>query len=335
MDKNIDLEYKFIPYDEGKIEEYDLGEIIFDLDSELDLLESKADKLDYLLAIASGLTCGLLDILWVGDFNLAMGRSLASDKVDDFVKKTAELISGKKFNNLSDAVRVLEKKFPIPSDRNTNDFGGGLQHHLRDFAHHPTLVGLAFSILTQFTGKSYGTDINGNFTIFDVPENGKVFIGENIGEKLFKGVITWFFHLVSDMAGSSGTIDLGGGTGIPGPILSLAKEMSVLPLFKNMNTRNGMLISLFLSKLFNGTLFIKRDEKGHIIKDSVLRFDLRGEFGLGLEFGNQALPILANECIVRSFYFIRHLAVEMREKKVKSLKDFKIIDWDIVKPNNN
>lgn len=45
MDKNTDLEYKFIPYDEGKIEEYDLGEIIFDLDSELDLLESKADKL--------------------------------------------------------------------------------------------------------------------------------------------------------------------------------------------------------------------------------------------------------------------------------------------------
>ncbi|MBS6611444.1 hypothetical protein [Peptoniphilus lacydonensis] len=254
MVENLDIEYKLKPYNEGKIQEYELGEIIFDLDSELDLLANKADKLDYLLAIASGLTCGLLDILWVGDFNLARGRGLASDKVDDFVKKTAELILGKKFNNLSDAVRALEKKFPIPSDKNTNDFGGGLQHHLRDFAHHPTLVGLAFSILTQFTGESYGTDINGNFTIFDVPENGKIFIGENIGEKLFKGIITWFFHLVSDMAGSSGTIGLDGGTGIPGPILSLAKEMSVLPLFKNMNTRNGMPISLFLSKLFNGTL---------------------------------------------------------------------------------
>lgn len=102
-----------------------------------------------------------------------------------------------------------------------------------------------------------------------------------------------------------------------------------------MNTRNGMPISLFLSKLFNGTLFIKRNEKGHIIKDSVLRFDLRGEFGLGLELGKQALPVLANECMVRSFYFIRHLAVEMMEKKVKSLKDFKKIDWDLVKPNNN
>lgn len=51
----------------------------------------------------------------------------------------------------------LEKMFPIPSDGNTPDFGGGLQHHLRDFAHHPTMVGLMFSLLTQFTEKSYGT----------------------------------------------------------------------------------------------------------------------------------------------------------------------------------
>lgn len=111
MFENLDLEYKLIPYNEGKIEEYDLGEIIFDFGSELDLLENKADKLDYQLAMASGLTCGLLDILWVGDFDLARGRSLASDKVDDFVKKTAETISGKKFDNLSDAVRFLEKNF--------------------------------------------------------------------------------------------------------------------------------------------------------------------------------------------------------------------------------
>lgn len=68
------------------------------------------------------------------------------------------------------AVKALEKRFPIPSDGNTPDFGGGLQHHLRDFAHHPTIVGLAFSLLTQFTEKSYGTDVNGVFLVVDVPE---------------------------------------------------------------------------------------------------------------------------------------------------------------------
>lgn len=336
MNNNLDIEYKILPYENfSENEEFYFDEIIFDVDSKLDLLSSNADKFDYLLAIASGLLCGLLDIIWVGDFDLASGRSLASDKVNNFVKKTAELQSGKKFDNLSDAVRFLEKSFPIPSDGNTPDFGGGRQHHLRDFAHHPTLDGLTFSMLTQFTEQSYGTDVDDNFVIFDVPEKSKDFIGENISEKLIKGSLTWFFHLVSDMAGSSSTADISGGTGIPGPILSLAKEMSVLPFFKNIKTSDGISLSVFLSKLFNGTLLMERDENGQIIEDTVLKFDLRAEFGLGLELGKQAIPVLANECIVRGFYFIRHLVLAMKEEKVSSLKDMEKIEWDGVKPFDN
>lgn len=80
------------------------------------------------------------------------------------------MFEGEKFDDVKSAVKALEKRFPIPSDGNTPDFGGGLQHHLRDFAHHPTIVGLAFSLLTQFTEKSYGTDVNGVFLVVDVPE---------------------------------------------------------------------------------------------------------------------------------------------------------------------
>ena len=43
--------------------------------------------MDYVVAIASGIACGLLDILWVGEFDLTNGRSIASDKVDAFVKR--------------------------------------------------------------------------------------------------------------------------------------------------------------------------------------------------------------------------------------------------------
>lgn len=31
--------------------------------------------------------------------------------------------------------------------KNTNDFGGGYQHHLRDFSHHPTLIGIESFIM--------------------------------------------------------------------------------------------------------------------------------------------------------------------------------------------
>jgi hypothetical protein len=66
-------------------------------------------------------------------------------------------------DDLEGAIRYLEKKFPNPSDKLTPQFGGGLQHHLRDFSHHFTPLGLICSIITQFTGEGYGTDNDGNF----------------------------------------------------------------------------------------------------------------------------------------------------------------------------
>ncbi|MFT9056254.1 MAG: hypothetical protein ABF449_06470, partial [Ethanoligenens sp.] len=334
MGKPDELQVDLQQYDEGTFNsEYDLDRIIYDLDSQIDLLSSQADKYDYLVSIGSGVLCGLLDILWVGEFSLERGRGIASDKIDDFVTKAAKML-GCKNDDLESAVKFLEKKFPIPSDGNTPDFGGGLQHHLRDFAHHPTIVGLMFSLLTQFTYKSYGTDTSGAFMIVDVPEVSKVFIGSDVPSKILFGTITWFFHLVSDVAGSSSSAGKSGGTGIPGPILALAKELSVLPIFKNMNVGDNSL-SVFLSKLFNGTLLAKHDENGKIIRETVLKFDLRGELGVGIELGRQAIPVVANDCIVRTFYFIRHLAMEIRSNDIQSIFDLNQINWDNVKPLNN
>lgn len=319
----------------SKMADHDLDQIIFDLNSQLELLSSQADSFDYLVSIGTGIICGLMDILWTGEFDLTRGRNWGSDSVDSFVKNMAKLLGYDKENmEIKDAVKFLEEKFPIPADGNTPDFGGGLQHHLRDFAHHPTIVGLVFSLLTQFTEKSYGTDTNGMFIVVDIPEKSRVFIGKDNATKIINGTIIWFFHLVSDIAGSSSTAGLSGGTGIPGPILSMAKELSVLPIFKNI-TVNDETLSKFLSKLFNGTLFADHDENGKIIKETVVKFDLRGELGVLEELGRQAIPVIANESIVRTFYFIRRLAMEMKNKQVSSLTDIKEIEWNQVVPYNS
>lgn len=333
---NFDIKCELIPYD-GFIgsQKFDFDKIIYDLNSQIELLSCQADNLDYIVAIASGMACGLLDILWVGEFDLQCGHSIASDKVDSFVKKTAEMLERKKFDDVKSAVKALEKRFPIPSDGNTPNFGGGLQHHIRDFAHHPTIVGLAFSLLTQFTEKSYGTDVNGVFLVVDVPKKSKPFIGNDVPQKILMGTITWFFHLVSDVAGSSSTAGISGGTGIPGPILALAKEIATIPFFKDIKVAADMSLSLFLSKMFNGSLMMQRDENGQIIKESVIKFDLRGELGVTVELCKQAVPVIANECIVRAFYFLRHLAMVMKENCVSCLADMKKIEWSSVKPANN
>ena len=115
----------------------------------------------------------------------------------------------------------------------------------------------------------------------------------------------------------------------------MAKEISSIPIFKNLKVDGDMSLSLFLSKLFNGTFMMQRDEKGQIMKDSVIKFDLRGELGVAVELSRQAVPVIANECIVRSFYFIRRFAMEMKENEVRCFADMKKIDWSLVKPGNN
>lgn len=310
---------------------------IDEINTEIDRLTNHADGIDYMVAIGSGVVAGFIDSFWVGEFSFDRGQKWGNEKVNNFVVKIAQS-QGYKGDDLQGAVKYLESKkkhrgnapagFGAASDSVTSDFGGGKQHHLRDFAHHPTLVGLAFSLLTQFTGNAYGTDTNGVFKIVRIKNTS--YIGQDIPHKLLYGVVYWFFHMVSDMAGSNATA--GAGTGLPGPLLSLAKELSVLPFFKDIKIKN-MELSQWISKLFNGTLLAKRDENGKIIE--AVPFDLRAEIGVAHELGRQAIPVILNECIVRGFYFIRRFSMEIKEKKVKNLSDLKNIEWKNTLPFKN
>ena len=287
----------------------------------------KADRTDYLLAITSGAIAGLIDSFFVGKFSLELANEWGCDKTNKFVMSVASL-KGYKGDELSGAIAFMERKFPIAADSKTADFGGGLQHHLRDFSHHFSLCGLMCSIFTQFSSKVIGTDTNGKLLIVDVADN--ALIGENFAEKVLFGIVHWFFHMVSDMAGSKSTA--GKGTGIPGPILSLIKEVSVLPCFRDRKIGEEE-IHVWVSKLFNGTLLAKRDKNGKIIEP--VKFDLRSEIGILQEFGRQSVPVLINECLVRGMYFLRRLKIAINEADINSVKDLGNIDISELLPFNN
>lgn len=258
--------------------------------------------------ISSGVFCGLLDSLFVGEFSLNEAGRWGNKKVERFVMHVAKS-QGYGGDTLAGAVKYLEDTFPIPADKATAQFGGGLQHHLRDFSHHPTPVGLVCSILTQFTGKVYGTDVSGAFHGVNLSDDGLALIGRSVPEKIMFGVLNWAFHLVSDMAGSSGSILKGSlGTGLPGPLVSLLKELSSTPLFQKSDGSGYRVCSVWISKLFNGTLLGQRDTNGKLIP---IKFDLRMELGVARQVGRQTLPVLLNECVVRGFYLLRQLTSEL------------------------
>ena len=288
---------------------------------------SSADHWDYLVAAASGTLTAALDILWVEGFSLVNAQAWGHEKTNHFVTKVAQSL-GYKGDDLAAAIRYLEKKFPLASDQVTDKFGSGLQHHLRDFGHHPTILGLVFSLLTQFTGMTFGTNTEGLFAMYPLPD--QTVLGKNTAEKIFNGVIVWAFHLISDMAGSSMTP--GKGTGIPGPLLALMKEISVLPFFKDLAMQykeDSIGFSVWISKLFNGTFFARNG------KDTRVRFDLRTEIGVVKDLSKQTLPVLLNECIVRGFYLIRRFVLELQSRHVMSLKDLKKIHYQNILPRNN
>ena len=288
---------------------------------------NKADKIDYLLAVASGTIAAAVDIFYTGEFSLVEGRQWGNDTINKFVKRMAKW-NGYKGDDLSGAIKFMEKMFPLAADKNTPTFGGGLQHHLRDFSHHFSLGGLMCSIFTQFTKKVIGTDPDGKFIIEDVKDD--KLIGKNNTEKILFGTVYWFFHMVSDMAGSNATA--GNGTGIPGPIVSLIKELSSLPVFRNKQI-GDIEFHTWVSKLFNGTLLGKRDEAGKLLEP--MKFDLRTEIGVLHEIGKQVVPVLINESLVRSFYFIRRLSNELKREEIKSFNDFKKINVEKILPFNN
>ena len=302
------------------------------VNQELERYTNHADKADYALAVASGVLSGLVDSLFVGEFSLNYANQWGNQQAENLVLNVAKY-QGYSGTEPAQAIKYLENKFPIAADKATAAFGGGLQHHLRDFSHHPTPVGLVCSILTQFTGNVYGTDVSGKFKAVQLAEDGLALVGKSIPEKITFGVVNWFFHMVSDVAGSSGSVMKGSfGTGLPGPLVSLLKEFSAAPLFKKQNAKGYKEFSVYISKLFNGTLLGERDANGDLIP---LKFDLRTEMGVAAQIGQQTIPVIINECFVRVFYSLRRLLGELSREDIQSWGELDKINWNGIIPFRN
>mgnify|MGYP005905968763 FL=1 len=320
---------------EAKIEAPSIDRLNTELarvNQELEHYTNHADKADYAFAVASGVLAGLVDSLFVGEFSLEYANQWGNQQAEKLVLKVAKY-QGYSGTDLGQAIKHLEDQFPIAADKATAAFGGGLQHHLRDFSHHPTPLGLVCSILTQFTGNVYGTDVAGAFQCVPLNKDGLNLVGKSFPEKIMFGAVNWFFHMVSDVAGSSGSVMKGSfGTGLPGPLVSLLKEFSSTRLFKKQDAKGCKEFSVYISKLFNGTLLGERDANGDLIP---LKFDLRTEMGVAAQIGQQTIPVIINECFVRVFYSLRRLLGELSREDIQSWGELDKINWKAIIPFRN
>ncbi len=278
-------------------------------------IKPDCDKLDYALAASIGALCGIIDIFLVGKPKESKIGEITDKWFADCTISFAKLFDkeGKIDGSLTSALKVLEKKFKIPYDQ--TGLGGAAKdifdlnpqnHHLKSLGHNPTLLGVFFSILDQFTNQSHFVTAG---KLISLQEADGIFElqGSDVPSKIFCGFINWFGHIVSDASGSSGS--KGRGMGIPAPFLAWTNDLIVIQ--KNLQLSNAQ----FGNNL--NELALKVYKEG---------FDLR--FSVA-----QMIPIFVNEIIVRFIYSVRRMIKYYSEtdKDDRTMEEL----WKQCKPFSN
>lgn len=201
------------------------------LDEKRALIQSKdkCDKYDYLLAVACGAIGGMIDIFLVGAPADSWLEKWTDAQVDNVVKGFAKLSgwspTAEKAGNVASAIGFLEKKFKVNYDQryaaDVNDLFNmsTKNHHMMSLAHSPDIIGLFFSILNQFTSTA---SFAANGQLITINTESFELQGDNFVSKIFCGIANWFGHVMSDVAGSSGSRgNAGRGTGVVIPFYEL------------------------------------------------------------------------------------------------------------------
>lgn len=360
---DLNVEYEIMPYkSDDSISkntlDYDierLDELILEkqneiakLDTEIDRLTNHADALDYAISVTAGVITGLIDSLIVGEWNFEKAKAISNRQMNEKVMAFAKK-KGYKGDRLNGAIKFLEKKYPLPGDgaykdilnEQTNKFDiiTNNSHHLDDFCHHPTFVGLICCLIVQFREETIYHDKFGDTYSLPITVNSYGQLqGKNPVTMIFCGIINWFItcaktlanakgHWMSDFAGSGSSKK--GGAGLPGSTMSLMKELSSLPGLKETNM-SQMLDKLYRHGIGDGKKQINLGVFNSLFEGASSKFDIRTENAIKGELKRQAMPVIINEAVVRAFYFVRHF---IQEYKVNS--SFEDIDWKKVIPFNN
>lgn len=256
---------------------------IVETDSAIDEKTPIADKLDYALAASCGVLTGLIDIFLVGKPGESPLGEWTDKQFDEAVKKFARFSGWNpgdgNADGLNSAIGYLEKKFKVNYDqihwRSLEQVVKDLtpkNHHMKSLGHSPDIFGLFFSILDQFRGTS--TFISRGEIIIGTADF--ELKGNSVPAKIFCGFCNWFGHLISDMAGSSGSALRGTrGAGISMPFYEFLGMLEFGSIGEDKQT-----IAQLMTKVY---------EEG---------YDFRF-------MATQAIPVGINEVLIRFIYMLK------------------------------
>ncbi|MCM3740977.1 hypothetical protein M3210_11895 [Oceanobacillus luteolus] len=301
------------PFDE-LLSKREKAELIQRVREDYKMKTAECDKYDYMIAAFCGVAAGFIDSFFVGDPNNSRLLEWTDKQVDNVVIKFTKTVwrfdkkNGaqlrKEPDTIASAIGFLERRFKVNYDaryaadlnlgENTLNMSAS-NHHLKSLGHSPDLIGLFFSILDQFTDRASFISDGKVIRVEPIEGTNKFELrGGNFMAKLFAGFANWLGHLMSDIAGSSGTrghMDGRRGAGIPLPFYSL------LQLFDF------------------GSIPVQKGDK--LVSETFAEFSVSVfESGYDARFGvTMAIPVAFNELAIRLLWALKSKFYHQRSWK--------------------
>ncbi len=296
------------------------------VDVEFENAVNERDYSYYTVAVASGVLTGLFGKLKLSEEMLEKIREWKDKDWNKYITIIAQM-AGYKKSDVKGAIVFLSERFvPYIDDSLKQEVKDGINNWLSYLSCHPSVAGLVFSLFTQYSRERYIFK-DGSIEKEPVPEH--YTIGRNLAEKMAYAILYWIFNLAADYSASK--LVLLDEMKIPKEVIKMLKELCKLPLFSNIPMNRDefeIAYSAWIKKLFEDSK-IQDDEGTEKI------FDIKKEIdSLAKDLGTN-LPILINECIVRLFYLIKKLIVEIKEKEIRSFENLNAINVENILPFNN
>lgn len=224
------------------------GDILKRIETDFDE-KCDCDRWDYAIAACCGALAGLVDVFLVGEPKDSLLGGLSDNATDRLVQRFARLCGWKGPRKDADATRSaigrLERVFKVNYDhRHGGDVDGRFEmsaknHHIKSLAHSPSPIGLLFSVLDQFTDRA---SFIADGRLIRIRSDSQL-QGSNFPSKLFAAFFNWIGHILSDVAGASGSE--GRGSGVPIPFFELLQFVNIGSFGKERRTLAELAVKMF------------------------------------------------------------------------------------------
>ncbi len=270
----------------------------------------EAEKVYYAVAAASGLLTGALSTIHLKKKHIDTIKELKEKQWKPIIVKVSNL-AGYKKKDYNGAIHFLIDRAVRVADQN-----GKKKESLTVLAEHPSLAGLIFSLLTQYSNKQIILSSDGIISYQKLPDYYTV--GHTNAEKIVCAVLYWMLSLAEDEAVSARRVL--DDSGIPKELLREFKKFINLPFMKTIPSNYEQaerLFSQWLSRTIRGAELFSEQESEDKMDNIMFRL-MRSALGIA----DDSFMVLMNECIVDAMYMVLRICTVASEQKLTTFAQF-------------